>query len=426
MKKSMFVGLIVLAALAISFTVSAAPVEIDYWGKWGGWFGNEVEDVIVAKFNEEYDGIYKVTAVEMDVMQKLPVAVAGNAAPGVVKVDRFRVGSYAAKALLQPIDSLIDRDGLDMDEFFPATRLEARFEGKTYGIPWNTDDRAMFYNVTIFNDAGLDPDNPPSTWEEVDVAARKIDQYGSDGELKRAGFFPHYGNWYFLGWLWAAGGRLLDETGRKVAWDSAEGLKAISWMVERLNRYGGEGAVSQCWSSAGGFEGGAVGMHMEGSWYPGHLNQYGDELDWLVANPPRPQELASVPITWSGGFALGIPAGVTGDEREAAWAFIRFYADHWAQKHLGVVSKGQMPALRSAATSDEFLDVYPEMTKFVYLMEDTKFRPVSPFGMELWSIYTDEIHALLREGAMSPQEILTTTASKAQAVLDEGWANLNK
>lgn len=412
-------------ALLVMGTALAEEVKITYWGVWGGWFAKEVEQVVIDEFNKKYDGLYEVEGVEIDVLQKLPVAVAGGAPPGVVKVDRFRVGSYAVKGLLQELDNLIARDDVDLANFYPATVAESNFQGKYYALPWNTDDRALFYNVTLFNKAGLDPEHPPRTWEELDRMSLKLDEYNSDGQLVQAGLFPHYGNWYFVGWLWAAGGRLLDETGRKVAWDSPEGRKALTWMADYIDRYGGQGAIDYCWS-LGGFNNGSVAMHMEGSWNPGHLNDAVPDLDWRVADPPRPAELADEPVTWSGGFALGIPTGVTGKEKEAAWAFIKFYTSHWAQKHLGVVSKGQIPALRSAATSDEFLNCQPGMPTFVRLMEYTKFRPVSPFGKELWSIYTDEVHALLRAGEKTPVDILQSTAQKAQAVLDEGWAALER
>lgn len=400
----------------------AQPIEIEYWGKWGGITGRNVERILIEQFNKKYEGIYKATGIETNVREKLPVAVAANTPPDVVKIDRFRLGSYALMGILQPLDDLIAREGMDLDEFYPAAVAESRYEGSCFAIPWTIDDRAMFYNVSSFDAVGLDSNNPPTTWEEVEEAGRKLESFTSEGHVQRMAIVPTRGNWGFLGWLWAAGGKLLDETGRKVLFNGPEGLKALVWEEEWLHRYGGAGAIDQAWNSLGGFEGGAVAMHMEGSFYAGVLIDNNPGLSWRTANPPRPSGLEDEPVTWSGGHGFAIPAGVTGERRQAAWEFIKFYTSHEAQVRLGVGSKGWIPALRSAATDDEFLGELPEMRTFVSLMGYTRFRPVTPFGDQFYAAVGDT-QRLLVAGEESPEEILQITAAKAQAVLDEGWAD---
>jgi len=425
LRKNVFVAaLALIGVLALVSGVGAQPIEIDYWGVWGG-VSFPVEMEIIEEFNRQYEGRIRVTGVEVPegVDAKLATAVAGGAPPAVAKVDRFRVGSFASAGLIQPIDDLIARDAYHFDQHYPATREETIYNGRIYGIPWNTDNRAMYYHIGLFQEAGLDVNAPPRTWEEVNEVARRIDRWEPDGRLSQVGFVPSWGNWYFVAWLWAAGGDLLDETNRKVIWNSPEGVRALQWMKDRLDYYGGVQALDAFGANfpRGAFLGERVGMMMDGSWALGSLKDLGIQQNFLVANPPRPAGLEDTPITWSGGFALAIPTGIRGEERDAAWEFIKFYTDHWAQTTFGSRT-GQIPSLRSAATSAEFLSIDPLIYKFVDLMAYSRFRPVIPAGGELWSQYTDQIHALLNAGQMPVEQILDETARQAQILLDEAWA----
>lgn len=425
MRRHRVVGVLVLAMVfAMSSVALGQPIVIDYWGVWGGTT-QPIEYEVIEAFNKEYEGRIRVEGSEIagGPESLLPTAVAGGAPPAVAKLDRFRVGSFASSELIQPIDDLLARDGFSLDEYYPATVEEAIYNGRTYGIPWNTDDRALYYNIRLFEEAGLDPNSPPRTWEEVDEYARALDRFLPDGEIQQVGFVPSWGNWYFPGWLWAAGGDILDADNQRVTWNQEPGVRALRWMQERLQHYGGTQALnafSGTLDDRGALAGGRLAMQMDGSWNLGNLKNYGVEADFRVAYPPRPAGLEDTPVTWSGGFALVIPAGISGAERDAAWEFIKFYSDHWAQTLLGA-GTGQIPALRSAATSPEFLDIDPQIITFVELMQHSRFRPVIPAGDEMWSIYVDEVTSLLNAGEMPAEQILEHTAEMGQRALEEGW-----
>jgi sn-glycerol 3-phosphate transport system substrate-binding protein len=51
-------------------------------------------------------------------------------------------------------------------------------DGKVYGIPYQNSAPLMYYNVAAFTDAGLDPDEPPTTWREWLDAAKKLTKPG--------------------------------------------------------------------------------------------------------------------------------------------------------------------------------------------------------------------------------------------------------
>ena len=266
------------------------------------------------------------------------------------------------------------------------------------------------------------------TWEEASQFARRLDHIEPNGIIRRVGFAPHLGNWYFGGWLWSAGGDVVDETSRRVTFASEEGIQAAEWMQQELERYG-VGALDRFYSRYDyePFVDGTMGMFINGSWFLSEISHWGQDLDFGVAAPPRPDHLAGDPFSWSGGWAMAIPTGLSEAERQAAWEFLRFYTmDEWAQTYVSAES-GQIPPLREAATSPEFLDRYPEMLFFVGLMDHSRFRPQVPvIAEEFFRLYSSEIRTRLEIGGQPARLILEEVARVAQARLDEAWERVDQ
>ncbi|MFD3676965.1 extracellular solute-binding protein [Streptomyces sp. NPDC058613] len=102
-------------------------------------------------------------------------------------------------------------------------------EGKTYGLPTGNYSMGLVYNRELFRKAGLDPDKPPTTWEEVRTAAKKISELG-DGTVGYADFSKNnQGGWHLTSWLYSMGGDVATlQDGRwKAAFDSDAGRAAL-------------------------------------------------------------------------------------------------------------------------------------------------------------------------------------------------------
>jgi ABC-type glycerol-3-phosphate transport system substrate-binding protein len=106
---------------------------------------------------------------------------------------------------------------------------------KTYGLPRNNYNMGLVYNRKLFTQAGLDPANPPKTWEEVRAAAKKIAALGPGyvgfGEYSAG----NTGGWHFAAELYARGGSMVSDDGKTAAFKSDEGkavlenLKKMRW-----------------------------------------------------------------------------------------------------------------------------------------------------------------------------------------------------
>ena len=136
--------------------------------------------------------------------QKLMTSIVGGAAPDVILQDRFTIGDWASRDAFLPLDGFLKAEkssptGLHEADFYPAAWKEAVYKEHVYAIPNGIDDRMLLYNRKVFREAGLDPNKPPRTWEELEQYALKINTKNADGTIKRLGFIPNYGNsWLYL------------------------------------------------------------------------------------------------------------------------------------------------------------------------------------------------------------------------------------
>ncbi|MGW3666748.1 extracellular solute-binding protein [Streptomyces sp. NPDC005141] len=108
-------------------------------------------------------------------------------------------------------------------------------DGKIYGIPRTGYSMGLIYNKALFKKAGLDPDKPPATWEELRADAEKIAALGK-GTVGYADYSAqNQGGWHFTAELYSQGGNVVAEDGKKSTIDGPEGkavlqnLKDMRW-----------------------------------------------------------------------------------------------------------------------------------------------------------------------------------------------------
>ncbi|MGC5244066.1 ABC transporter substrate-binding protein [Streptomyces albogriseolus] len=100
-------------------------------------------------------------------------------------------------------------------------------DGKIYGIPRTGYSMGLIYNRALFEKAGLDPDRPPATWDEVRTAAKEIAALG-DGVVGYADYSAqNQGGWHFTAELYSQGGDVVSADGKKATVDTPEGRAVL-------------------------------------------------------------------------------------------------------------------------------------------------------------------------------------------------------
>jgi sn-glycerol 3-phosphate transport system substrate-binding protein len=173
-------------AAACAFAAPAhAQTEIQWWHSMTGRLGDKVNE-IAGKFNASQSE-YKVVPVFKgsygEAMSAGIAAYRGGNAPDILQV--FEVGTatmMAAKGAIKPVYQVMKEAGekFDPNGYMPAvTSYYTDPSGRMLSMPFNSSTPVFFYNKDAFKKAGLDPNAPPKTWEEVGKAAEKIKSSGA-------------------------------------------------------------------------------------------------------------------------------------------------------------------------------------------------------------------------------------------------------
>ena len=173
------IGGAAIAACAAPAAPAAAPAEaempaeetitISWWHQWGGTTGMAAMEGVAAAFNEE-DRNVKVERLHVTEMNdKLLAAIAGGTPPD-VGVCCVQYAELFSRGAVMPIDDRIDNsDVVGRDDFVPGLLESMQWQGATYGVPgFEAGPRyGLMYNKAIIDEAGLDPENLPHTWDEM-------------------------------------------------------------------------------------------------------------------------------------------------------------------------------------------------------------------------------------------------------------------
>ncbi len=200
----------------------ANVVPLDYTGKVSYWYvgpneaSTDLEKQIDADFWTAFSETYPNIELDVqnldynDMLDQIRTASFGGAAPMMAKMPiLWGVEFFATGQLME----LAPEDvGYPTAEFWPGAMKSVTWEGKTYGVPTNNETMGFIWNAAIFEEAGLDPETAPATWDDVVAYSKQIkDNTGKDGyglvARVNAGNTP----FRFMPTAWAFGGGAFDE-----------------------------------------------------------------------------------------------------------------------------------------------------------------------------------------------------------------------
>ena len=286
---------------------ASGPVTLNMWG-WTDLVWTEA----VAKYSEQNSNV-KINLTELgDAVfgdQKFLTAVAAGTGPDVAIQNRHTFMQFAAKKLYFNVDSYMDMGGLKRADFLPVQLAETSWDGKVFGLPLFTDVRYLYWNRKHYEEAGLDPNTPPKTWDELEMFAEKLNKKNDKGDLDRIGFVPYlFGN----SWMWLYGflnkAPAISDDKKTILCDDPRWAEALDWMVNFYDKYVGSFEIANAFSegvTAAGlgdtFAAGKVSMTASGDWQVGDFLRIPD-LDWDCAPMPIPPN--GEKSTWSCGWSI--------------------------------------------------------------------------------------------------------------------------
>ncbi|WP_051318157.1 ABC transporter substrate-binding protein [Cohnella thermotolerans] len=178
----------------------------------------------IRKFEDENPGVkVKWTDLPYDAMEnKLLTSIAGGNAPDVVNLNTGMTMTLAGK------NALVDMNKEATEEqrsiYFESLYNSAKLGDSVYAFPWYYGLNAFIYNKEIYEKAGLDPNKPPTTWEELKQQAITIKE-----KTGKYGFVPTYNppaDLYF------SGVPMISEDKKKMIINTPEALEWVKWNKE--------------------------------------------------------------------------------------------------------------------------------------------------------------------------------------------------
>src|SRR5713226_6547100 len=102
--------------------------------------------------------------------------------------------------------------------------------GKIYGMPQNGYALGIYYNRKMFQAVGLDPDKPPTTWDDFRSYAKELSSPTVAGYAETSS--GNQGGWHFTNWMYTAGGDMQSADGAKATFNSSKGASVLQLLKD--------------------------------------------------------------------------------------------------------------------------------------------------------------------------------------------------
>ena len=432
---------------------AAEKVTLNVW-----WFEDPIHTAMIKTYSDAHPTVTVNPTAIGDIVfgdQKYLTAVAGGTGPDAAVQNRHTFLQFAAKNLYQDVTPWMDSSGIAAKDFTPVQIEESTWNGKVYGLPMFTDVRYLFWNTEHFEEVGLDPTKPPTTWDELGSYTEMLNVKNGD-ELERYGFVPYlWGN----SWMWLYGflnrAPAISADKRTILADDPAWVSTLEWMVDFYKKYVGDfettNAFSQSITSTGladPFHAGKASMSATGDWVVGDLLRIPD-IQWDAAPMPVPN--GGTQATWSCGFSVVMAAA--SQHRDEAWDFMQWAATEpgWEAKVAATLADVEAYWTREQIEGEP--QYWPQQACYLPALNMLQEKYVSKLGereqrtgamgidaLENWTHgcgtemgvaaleYWVEMDNAARSALalkVSPEEAMMTCKTKVQEATDRAWAAID-
>jgi multiple sugar transport system substrate-binding protein len=314
-----------LAAVKISLLMrSSSPKEVEYVEK-------AIELFEAQNDNVEVELVLSGTGGGNDYVEKLTVLRASGLIPDLFQSSADKLG-YMMRRWTLDLTPYFERDKayLQVNDFLPGTLEAFKRGGRLYGLPTAVCGQSIFYNVDMFNAAGLalppaDWNSSEWTWDSFVATSRKLTLAGPDGRLTQVAV-QQLGEYHLPDLAWIFGGdwfsadtyetnvttaSTLDRAENVAAWKAAQEIYLRGWAADRPD------SGIDPW---GGYMAGKIAMDWIGWWKSTSYAAANITFDWAMA--PMPKVVTRNHTLWTDTFFISAET----KHPQEAWEFLTFMA----------------------------------------------------------------------------------------------------
>jgi multiple sugar transport system substrate-binding protein len=386
---------------------SGAKVTLAFWNGWTGSDGATAQKMV-----DEFNAANPNVQVKMNVFQwadffqKLPAAVQSGNGPDVAAMHIDDMPTQAAQQVIVPLDDVASALGLKASDYAPAVWNGGEYQGKRYGIPIDVHNLGLFYNKTVMEKNGLDPNKPPTTKDEYMQALDTLKGKGVQGSWVSP--FQFTGGFQFESLLWQFGGDVFSADNASATWNSDAGVQALTWMVDLVKNGYSPKNVGQD-ADYISLKNGRNVFNWQGIW---QVNDVAALKTYEIGTAPLPK-IGSTGGVWGNSHQFVLPRKkeTDADKTNASRFFINWFTQHsadWAKS-------AKVPAQNALAQSADFKAI-PGLQSFAQDVQFTHFPPsVAGIDDALAELYTGVQSAVLLK--QDPAAALTAAANRANKIL---------
>jgi len=337
-------------------------------------------DTVIVPWNEGHD--------------RLVTWIAGNQAPDLAIVGTRWILEFSKMGVVEPVDTLLPKAFID--GFIPPA-LEARINGKLYGVPVALSARSLYYRTDLVK-------SPPKTWQDLLAVAQQVNKppavYGIGVSGKK---FPELTEYVY--YLYGNGGDFLatnpDGSYGKCRVNDAAGVQALQFMVDLVNKYKVSEpnvAENDRASLQDLFLAGKLAMIETGPWFGGMIQERAKTMPFAVAPMPYNQGKKQQTLLVTDSIIVF----KSSRNKDAVVKFLEFA--YGKERRLEFDKDfGMLPVVKSVA-QDAFFQT-PFYKPFIEQLPTAKPWPLTADWSKVEDIMWDAVTAALLK-AKSPQQAL--------------------
>jgi multiple sugar transport system substrate-binding protein len=383
-----------------------SQVSLDYWNGFTGGDGPTMQSMLKA-FNESQENIViKNNTMEWaDFYQRLPAAANAGRGPHVGVMHLDQLATNAARQVIVPLDDVAEEIGLEEGDFTEAVWQPGIYNDSRYGIPFDVHSLAMYYNQDHFEQAGIS--EPPTDADSLEEALGKLQDAGFDQPFWMPGQWPAHLMFFSL--LWQNGGEPYAEDGSEALFGSDEGIAAMTWMREQVEK-GYSPANVDIDAQYLAFKNGQNSITWDGIWQINDLESA--DMNYGIAPIPV---IGDEEAVWANSHHLFMTSQA-GDDEDLANASKVFIAE--MSKQSSEWSEAAMIPARNSAREEAAYQDSPQ-AQLDDQLEKFRFLPALPGVADTIAQTVEVAVNEIILGKSSPEEALTSAQENATELLQQ-------
>jgi sn-glycerol 3-phosphate transport system substrate-binding protein len=419
------------------------PVELTFWHGMTGELENSLKDVVQG-YNASQDKVRVKLQNQGGYEQAIDKYLQSgqNSRPDLIQAPEYAVRVFADTDSFIPVGACIEAAAYDTTDVLPSALNAYATEGVQWSMPFNMSSPILYFNRSVFEEAGLDPNDPPTSLEEIrDASQAIVDSGAATYGIVFDTSFDAGGGWFLEQWFAKAGEFYADnENGRsapatQVNFDNPTGLEIGTWLQSMVD----DGLAVNVGDNTSGQD---TFLKMVDPSEPGAmtigtsaaLGSVLAAIDSGIAGPDFAEEDLGTgqmpgpdgdPTVLVGGASLWIPNDKGDAKAAAAWDFITYAVSADVQS-TWAASTGYVPVSSGATDVEPLATTYADDPRFRVAFdqfaatsgdEPTAIGPLLGPQREIRVLTARALATIFNGGDV--QEALSTAKADADALLND-------